>query len=416
MYIRTPLNYRTLSLWLSFCLMLAFFAPTASAAQTNSPSALRFVVLGDSIAIGYEPGMTISSVPYGYSDRLYEQALLRGRADYVNYGIGGLSSTGLKTMMQAIVEGKKVTGSDIQQPLSDPRADQVVSDTAKIKADIAAASFVTITIGGNDIGTDIVTKLGTMSDADLEAFANQWMKTYTDNLTSTLQNIFTINKNVHVYVADQYSPVPAVMRAEYPKAQKLKDHFTATLKQVEQSFRKNGFNVTAVPVAEAFVGNEGTFSHISVRDIHPNQSGYDKIAEIFAKTIWGEFRTDLTKTEPITVVLKGRTVRTQHLPILIQDDTFVPLREYSEGLGATVEWDDSTKTATVVYNGKTVALTIDSTTISVNGEAKQIQTASPLTIESAEDPKTYIPLRLMAEGLGFDVQFVPQSRTAYINL
>ncbi|MDF2714854.1 MAG: copper amine oxidase [Paenibacillus sp.] len=409
------MNKRTFSFIMTFCLLLALVAPTALAADTRSPSTEKYVVFGDSLAIGFEPGVTTSSVPYGYSDRLYEQALLHGRATSSNYGIGGLTSTGLKTMLQAVVDGKKVSGADIQPKLPDPRADQVVSDTPRIKADIAAATLITITIGGNDIGSSIVTELATMDDAGLEAFAAKWMKTYTDNLTSVLQNIFTINKNVRVYVADQYSPIPTVMKTEYPKAQKLKDQFTATLKQVEQSFRKNNFNVNAVPVAAAFVGNEGLYSHIAVRDIHPNQSGYDKMAEIFSKSIWGEYRTGQAKTDPITVVVGGRTIDTKHLPALIQDNTFVPLREYSEGLGATVEWEDSTKTATVRYNGNSVALTIDSSTIVINGAPKQIESAPPHSHESAGETKTYIPLRLMAEGLGFDVQYVGQSRTAYIN-
>jgi hypothetical protein len=39
-----------------------------------------YLVLGDSLAIGFEPGMTSDMVPYGYTDRLFEQALIHGRA------------------------------------------------------------------------------------------------------------------------------------------------------------------------------------------------------------------------------------------------------------------------------------------------------------------------------------------------
>lgn len=406
---------RIVTLWFACCLLLAMVVPPSFAAEPASKPVERYVVLGDSLAIGYEPGMTIDSVPYGYSDRVYEQALLHGRATWTNYGIGGLTSTGLNAMLQAVVDGKKVKGSDIQPALADPRADQVVGDTAKIKADIASATLITITIGGNDIGAKIIGELAGMDDAGLDAFATDWLQAYTDNLTSILRNLYTINKNVRVYVADQYSPVPAIMKAEYPKAQKLKDRLTAALKQIEQQMRQNGYKMTAVPVAEAFVGSEGTYTHIAERDIHPNQSGYTVIAEVFAKSIWGEYRSDLAKTDPITVVVGGRTIDTPHVPALLQDTTFVPLREYSEALGATVDWDDATQTSTVRYNGKSVALTLDSTVIVVGGESKQIDTAPPHAHESNGEMKTYIPLRLMAEGLGFDVQYVPQSRTAYIN-
>src|SRR5690606_4716111 len=105
------LNTRLLSLWVICFLAFACMMPAAAssaAPDESQPSPLRLVVLGDSLAIGYEPGMTASSIPYGYSDRLYEQSLLRGRATMVNYGLGGLSSAGLRTLLQAVYEGKPV--------------------------------------------------------------------------------------------------------------------------------------------------------------------------------------------------------------------------------------------------------------------------------------------------------------------
>jgi hypothetical protein len=142
------------------------------------------------------------------------------------------------------------------------------------------------------------------------------------------------------------------------------------------------------------------------------------MAEIFAKSIWGGYRKDITAAEPITVVLNGRTLQTKFLPVLLLSSTFVPLREYSEeGLGATVDWDVATSTATVRYNGKQVDLTVHATTYVVNGVTKKLpdDISPPQSIESNGEMKTYIPLRLLAEGLGFDVQYIGQSRTAYIN-
>ena len=40
-------------------------------------------------------GMIGKSVPYGYVDRVYEQALYHGRAELQNYGILGLKSPGI---------------------------------------------------------------------------------------------------------------------------------------------------------------------------------------------------------------------------------------------------------------------------------------------------------------------------------
>lgn len=405
---------RPLSLLLAFTLLLAVLASAALGAETKPPTAETYVSFGDSLTIGFEPGMTLDSVPYGFVDRLYEQALMRGRVKLTNYGIGGMTSTGLNKFIQAVADEKQVKASDLQPSFADPRADQVVSNTKQIKADIAAATLITITIGGNDIGKDILTEIDKMNDEQFAAFTANWMKSYTDNLTAALKNIFAINKNVRVYVADQYSPAPRLYK-NYDKLQKLKDLFTATLGQIVQSFQKDGFKLNAVPVAASFVGSEGTYTHISQMDIHPNQDGYQIIAEQFAKTIWGEYRKDIKPLDPITVVVGGHTVNTPHLPALLQDSTFVPLREYSEALGATVSWDETTRTTTVRFKGNAVALDIGSTTISVNGVPQTITTLAPYSYESAGEAKTYVPLRLMAESLGFDVQYVPQSRTAYIN-
>ena len=41
--------------------------------------------------------------------------------------------------------------------------------------------------------------------------------------------------------------------------------------------------------------------------------------------------------------------------------------------------------------------------------------STPHFHNSAGEQKTYVPLRLMAEGVGFDVKYILQSRTAYIN-
>ncbi|WP_158289576.1 stalk domain-containing protein [Paenibacillus flagellatus] len=407
---------RLLSLGLAVSLLLAALAP-ASLAADSAPPSTSYVAFGDSLTVGYEPGKSADDIPYGYVDRVYEQALLRGRAEMINYGIAGLNSLGLKNLLDAVTAEKLVKGADIQPNLPDPRADQVVSDTKALKADIASASAILITIGGNDFGAGIMTEAADWTDAQLDAFAADKIKAYSDNLTSVLDDIFAINGKVRVYVADQYSPFPNINKSLYERLQKLKDRFTEKLNEIAKGYGATSMSVTAVPVADAFVGHEGTYTHIASRDIHPNQNGYAKMAELFSKAIWGDYRsvTADSDSSPITVFVVGRTVDTPHVPALLQGSTFVPLREYAESLGATVDWDQATNTATVRYNGNSVALTIDSKTISVNGSARSIDTDPPHAHESAGETKTYIPLRLMAEGLGFDVKYVPQSRTAYIN-
>jgi len=405
---------RWTGLLLSACLFLAVLAPSALAAKSSEAHVVKYVAFGDSITAGYEPGMDASSIAYGYVDRLYEQALLRGRASFVNYAILGLKTEGLAKMIQAVADERQVSSGDIQENLRDPRADAILSDTKRIKKDVEEATFITITIGGNDFGVTIADKAKSMSDSEFESFTEELLNSYQTHLTALLKNLFKMNPDALIFVADQYSPYPPINKELYNRLQKGKDRFTETLLQVEQSFRAEGYSLTAVKVAQEFVGKEGNYLHIADGDIHPKQRGYDKFAELFAISIWGEYRTDLAKCEPITVVVGGNTLDSPHKPVLISDLTFVPIREYAEALGAVVEWEAETRTATVRLDDRSVAMTIGSDTILVNGREQKIE-AAPQYLESGGESKTYIPLRLMAEGLGYDVQYVQQSSTAYIN-
>jgi hypothetical protein len=75
-------------------------------------------------------------------------------------------------------------------------------------------------------------------------------------------------------------------------------------------------------------------------------------------------------------------------------------------LGGTVQWDPSTRTATVLLGSRTVALTIGSKTALVNG--------APITLDVAPEIKngrTFLPLRALAENLGLDLAWEPISQT-----
>jgi len=77
------------------------------------------------------------------------------------------------------------------------------------------------------------------------------------------------------------------------------------------------------------------------------------IAEAFGATVTWD---DTTKTQ--TIQLNGKTFKlTQNValpdgmgtPVLVKDRFFVPLRYVSQELGASVDWDDATQTNTIIY-------------------------------------------------------------------
>ncbi|MGN1318680.1 MAG: peptidylprolyl isomerase [Lachnospirales bacterium] len=89
-------------------------------------------------------------------------------------------------------------------------------------------------------------------------------------------------------------------------------------------------------------------------------------------------------------------------PVKIKEGrSYVPLRELGEKvLGAEVKWDGTTKSAILTKNGTTVIVPLGSDTISVN--SKEVPIDSPAF---SEDGKSYVPVRAIAEGFGYEVGY-----------
>ena len=84
--------------------------PSDPERRFESTEPFYYVALGDSISVGYEPGMTETSIPYGYVDRLYEQALFHHRTEVQNYGILGITSKGLSQYVEAVINQSSQIG------------------------------------------------------------------------------------------------------------------------------------------------------------------------------------------------------------------------------------------------------------------------------------------------------------------
>ena len=94
---------------------------------------------------------------------------------------------------------------------------------------------------------------------------------------------------------------------------------------------------------------------------------------------------------------------------IIDSRTMVPLRAIFEALGATVEWDDATKTVTSKKDDTTVKLTIGTPAINVNGADKALDVAAQI-VES----RTMVPARAVAEAYGCEVAWDDATKTVTI--
>ncbi|RAI88156.1 lysophospholipase L1-like esterase [Paenibacillus pabuli] len=375
----------------------------------------RLVTLGDSITVGYEPNL--KELPYGYVERLQEQGLLHGRTQVDNYGIAGLKSSGLKNFADAIKEGKALTSEAIQPSLPDPRAAQVGANIAAIRESVAGANLVAITIGGNDV-SELLGSADKLSDAELEAKVKELLSSYTANVSAVINDIHEINPNAKIVIADQYQPMPEVAgKALYAKLMEASQGFTATIDGIATEFSAKGIDVKVAHVAKEFIGGEGTMTHmIKDRDFHPNQFGYEAIAKVFAETIWGDY-TKLTAPaagQPMNIIVSGKTLDTPYKPIIRNGKNFVAIQDIVNAVGATTVWDNKTSTATITYGDRKVAVKIGATAVQVNGASVAVDTPAFLNKVGTES-KTYVPLAMVAEGLGFDVQYVAKLKTVFVN-
>lgn len=99
------------------------------------------------------------------------------------------------------------------------------------------------------------------------------------------------------------------------------------------------------------------------------------------------------------VIFKGSPLNVNGDILALNNRTYYPFRDLLDSVGAVVEWNNDTKTATGTLNGNTVQFTVDKAEYVVNGETVKMDDAKLLV----SNGKTYIPIRYVLEGLGFTV-------------
>ena len=112
----------------------------------------------------------------------------------------------------------------------------------------------------------------------------------------------------------------------------------------------------------------------------------------------------------ITVTLNGAAIDFADQPAtIVEGRTLVPLRAIFEALGASVEWDQATKTVTSAMDDTTVKLTIGDNNLYKNGEAVTLDVPAQII-----NSRTMVPARAIAEAYGVDVQWDAATRTVVL--
>lgn len=123
------------------------------------------------------------------------------------------------------------------------------------------------------------------------------------------------------------------------------------------------------------------------------------------------------EVKEVPVLMDGRAIISEVPSFVYVDRTLVPIRFVAEGFGAEVKWDQTTKTATVLHDNKTVKLTIDSNKVVVNDSNQVLDKNSvpKLVTFSNDDARTMVPVRFVSEVLGYNVSWDTVNQIAYID-
>ncbi len=103
----------------------------------------------------------------------------------------------------------------------------------------------------------------------------------------------------------------------------------------------------------------------------------------------------------VALKLDGNPIPFEQPPVIVEGRTLVPFRAIFEALGAEVEWDDSTKTATAVKEDLTVKITIGENVLYKNGEKVELDVPAMIVGEGY----TMVPARAIAEAFGVVVEW-----------
>ena len=116
--------------------------------------------------------------------------------------------------------------------------------------------------------------------------------------------------------------------------------------------------------------------------------------------------------DDVTVKLNGEVVDCAAYgqpATIVEGRTLVPLRAIFEALGATVEWDNATRSVSSTLGDDSITLAVGSTTLIKNGEDITLDVPAQII-----NDRTMVPARAIAEAYGVGVEWDAATRTVIL--
>lgn len=117
-----------------------------------------------------------------------------------------------------------------------------------------------------------------------------------------------------------------------------------------------------------------------------------------------------TVRSDMKILLDGQSLDLAKSGYLINNNLYVPFRALAEKTGATVAWDDATRTVTATKEGSTISFEVGARSVQINGTA--VPSDVPAVII---DDFSYVPVRFFSETLGIAVGYEEKTRTVTLS-
>lgn len=123
----------------------------------------------------------------------------------------------------------------------------------------------------------------------------------------------------------------------------------------------------------------------------------------------------LAPQNPITIMLRDQALTLDQSPIVGNGRTLVPLRAIGEALGAQVDWNPATHTATVALGARKVKVTVGSNRVVIaeSGAPERVIYSDIAPVIAGG--RTLVPVRVISESLGLKVGWNEATHTVTLN-
>lgn len=253
------MNKRIVSWWTSLLLVFMLMIPAWVGAE-GKDNRINYLALGDSLAAGQ---LSDKSKP------IDENGYGKGYADFLAQQLDELDVLGNYNKNFA-KSGHTITG------IVEDIGSNIEIDNVSIQSAIAEADIITLSAGVNDILKLIDRSDFSYDEAELEA----GLQKVGEDLGKTLMQITNLNSDAKVYIMGYYNAFPYVPESiQKEKIIPLLTILNGIINEVAQPF-----GATFVPTEAAIDKSIKTYID-NPEDIHPNELGYQVLANEFWKRI-----------------------------------------------------------------------------------------------------------------------------------